>query len=411
MKRRKYEERWAFIGDIIKEVELIEHRHHTLRDRLADITIKPHTGIPFAIVVLIVSFWFVRLVGENLINYIFDPLFELYKKPILWLYNAMGKSLLRDILIGQLIGGELNYMEAMGLLTTGIYVPFAAVLPYIISFYLLLSILEDSGYLPRLATLVDNVFHKLGMHGHGIVPLFLGLGCNVPGALSTRILETRKQRFVAATLLAISVPCMAQIAMIFGVLGRYGVFYISLVFLTLASLYIILGLMLNKFVKGESPEIFLEIPPYRRPSLLAITKKTWIRIRWFLQDAIPMLFIGVVIINALYFTGILDVMTHLFSPLTEKLFGLPGGATVALLAGFLRKDLAVGMLLSPSLNLTPYQLVIATTILAIYFPCVATFSLLLRELGLKDMLKSTLIMITTAILVGFLLKVLLLNSF
>ena len=139
------------------------------------------------------------------------------------------------------------------MLTTGLYIPIAVVLPYIIAFYFILSILEDTGYLPRLATLVDNIFHKLGMHGHGIIPMFLGLGCNVPGALSTRTLETKKHRFIAATLLAIAVPCMAQMAMIFGILGKHGLYYIGLVFLTLAILYIIIGFILNKFIKGESP--------------------------------------------------------------------------------------------------------------------------------------------------------------
>ena len=108
----------------------------------------------------------------------------------------------------------------------------------------MLSLLEDSGYLPRLATLVDNIFHKLGMHGYGIIPLFLGMGCNVPGALATRSLETRKQRFIAATLLAIAVPCMAQMAMILGILGKYGLYYIGLVFLSLGILYVIIGFIL-----------------------------------------------------------------------------------------------------------------------------------------------------------------------
>jgi len=295
----------------------------------------------------------------------------------------------------------------MGLLTTGLFVPFVMVLPYIIAFYLILGILEDSGYLPRVATLVDNLFHRLGMHGYGIMPVFLGLGCNVPGVLSTRTLETRKQKFIAATLLAISVPCMAQIAMIFGILGRFGLKYILIVLLTLATIYIFGGLMMNKLVKGESPEIFLEIPPYRRPSIRAVLKKTWMRVRWFVKDAIPWLFLGVVLVNVLYAIGFLDFLGAIFAPLIEGWLGLPRAATTALLIGFLRKDLAVGMLLP--LNMTPMQLVIASTILTIYFPCVATFAVLLKELGPKDMLKSTALMITTALLVGVVLRLALLG--
>ena len=281
------------------------------------------------------------------------------------------------------------------------------VLPYIIAFYFMLSILEDTGYMPRLATLVDNIFHKLGMHGHGIISVFLGMGCNVPGALSTRALETRKQRFISATLLAIGIPCMAQTAMIFGVLGQYGVTYIALVFFILMILYILLGFIMNHFVQGESPEIFLEVPPYRRPSIRALFKKTWMRIRWFLKEAIPFLFLGVFLINILYHIGLMQAISSVLSPFMNTLFGLPGEATTALVVGFLRKDLAVGTLIP--LQLTALQLVIAVTMLTIYFPCVATFAVLLRELGIKDLFKSTLIMITTAGSIGIILRVILLG--
>jgi ferrous iron transport protein B len=318
----------------------------------------------------------------------------------------LGPGIIHNILIGE-FGVEINFIESLGLLTTGLYIPLAAVLPYIVSFYFTLSILEDTGYLPRLATLVDTVFHRLGMHGHGIVPLFLGLGCNVPGALSTRTLETRKQRFISATLLAICIPCMAQLAMVFGVLGRFGIFYIGLVFVTLTLLYLIIGLLLNKFVKGESPEIFLEIPKYRRPSLKATLKKTWMRVRWFLKEAIPYLFFGVLIINIFYAIGILQWFGNLVSPIMNGIFGLPGESSIALITGFLRKDLAVGMLLS--FNMSALQLVIAVTMLTIYFPCVATFSVLIKELGTKDMLKSALIMICVAVTVGFIMRLILLG--
>jgi len=133
-----------------------------------------------------------------------------------------GNGILHDILIGQVIDGKISYLDSMGMLSTGLFVPIAMILPYITAFYFVLSFLEDSGYLPRLGILVDNLMHKLGIHGLAIIPMLLGIGCNVPGALSTRMLETRREKFIASTLMAIAVPCMAQIAMIFGLLGRYG---------------------------------------------------------------------------------------------------------------------------------------------------------------------------------------------
>jgi len=408
-KESSEEEKWRTIGSILKEVQKVGHRHHTVGELISDLTIKPSSGIPIAIAIILSAFVAVRLIGETLITHLFEPVFNVYM-PLVEAasdFIGAGSGLLHAVLIGKLIEGEIDPLQSMGLLTTGLFVPFVMVLPYIIAFYLILAILEDSGYLPRVATLVDNLFHRLGMHGHGIIPLFLGLGCNVPGALSTRTLETRKQKFIAATLLAISVPCMAQIAMVFGILGRYGLRYILIVFITLATIYIFGGLMMNKFVKGESPEIFLEIPPYRRPSIGAVVKKTWMRVRWFVKDAIPWLFLGVVLVNILYAVGFLDFLGAISAPVIEGWLGLPGAATTALLIGFLRKDLAVGMLLP--LNMTPLQLVIASTILTIYFPCVATFAVLLKELGPKDMLKSTALMVVTALIVGIVLRLALLG--
>lgn len=416
------ERRWVEIGAIINKAERVEHRHHTLRDRISDLTIKPITGLPIAAGIIFLSFWIVRFIGENLIGYLFEPFFEdLYKPLAMGLSDWLGPGLIRDFLIGRLIDGEIEFVESLGMLTTGIFVPIGMVLPYIIAFYFVLSILEDSGYLPRLSTLVDNVFHRLGMHGHGIVPVFLGLGCNVPGALSIRTLETRKQRFISATLLAIAVPCMAQLSMVFAIFSdpklvsggwQYSpVVYISLVFITLIILYVVIGFILNKFVKGESPEIFLEIPPYRRPNLKTILKKTWMRVRWFLKDAIPWLILGVFLISVLDTLGFINWLGVIFEPVMEGVFGLPGAVSIVLLTGFLRKDLAVGLLLALTSTITfnPMQLVIIATILTIYFPCVATFAVLINELGVKDMVKSALIMVVTAVIVGVILHIILLG--
>lgn len=415
------EGRWIEIGSIIKKVENIQHRHHTLRDRFSDYTIQPLTGIPIAFGILFLAFWVVRFIGENLV-YIFDLFFEnIYKPIVMGLSNLVGPGLLHDLLIGRLIDGEVKFVESLGVLTTGIYVPIGMVLPYIFAFYLVLSILEDTGYLPRLATLVDNIFHRLGMHGHGIITMFLGLGCNVPGALSIRTLETRKQRFISATLLAIAVPCMAQLSMIFAIFSNLElgsgtwyfkpVFYIALVFLTLIILWISLGLILNRYIKGDTPEIFLEIPPYRRPSLKTTGKKTWMRVKWFLKEAIPWLFFGVFIISVLQISGIMDILSNAFQPIMEGVFGLPGVVSVVLLTGFFRKDLAIGLLLALSATTTfnPMQLVIIAVMLTIFFPCIATFTVLIKELGIKDMIKSSAIMVSTAIIVGVILRFVLLG--
>ncbi len=401
------EKRWEKVGHVVSQVQKISHRHHTFLERLEDATIKPITGIPLALVTLFVIFNIIRFIGEGLIGLVFEPIFEhLWAPLVMRLSNLLGnQGFIHDILVGKLVEGQIDFFESLGLLTTGLFVPFAAVLPYVFSFYLVLSFLEDSGYLPRLGVLVDNVMHKFGLHGLSIIPMMLGLGCNVPGAMSTRVLETRRERFIAATMMAIAVPCMAQTAMIVGLIGRYGARGLGTVYGTLFIVWIALGVILNRVLKGESPEIFVEIPPYRLPYFGALLKKLWIRTKGFLREAIPYVLLGVFIINILYSLRIIQFIGRLTAPVITGILGLPQDAVGALVIGFLRKDVAVGMLLPLGLNLS--QLIVASVVLTMYFPCVATFAVLIRELGIKDMVKSALIMISSALIVGGLLNLIL----
>jgi len=262
--------------------------------------------------------------------------------------------------------------------------------------------LEDSGYLPRLATLSDNIMHKVGLHGLGIVPIILGLGCRVPGILSTRILETRKQRFIAAALISICVPCLAQNAVVIGLLLPKGIKYVAVVYGTLAVVYLLLGVILKKFVKGESPEIIMEIPPYRLPRISTLLKKTWMRIRYFLQEALPYIVGGVAVVNIMYKTGVMDKITVFFGPTLTKVFGLPQEAVIALVVGFLRKDFAVGML--APIDMTPMQLAVSATLLTTYAPCLATLTILYRELGLWDFIKYLFLMFVVTAFTGLAMK-------
>jgi len=400
-------QKWGEIGKIIEEVQKLTHRHHTLLERLEDLSIKPLTGLPIALAIIYCAFWVVRFIGENLIGYIFEPLFTKLWLPLLMKLNAflVEGSFLHHILIGNFIEGKINFSQSFGLLTTGLYVPIAMVLPYIVSFYFILGFLEDLGYLPRLAVLADNFMHHLGLHGYAIIPFILGLGCKVPGILATRLLEERREKFIATTLMAVGIPCMAQIAMIVGLVGQRGGKYVVIVFGTLFVLLVIKGLILNRVLKGASPEILVEIPPYRIPQIQAVIKKLWMRLSGFLKEALPLVLLGVFFVNILYTLGVIDFLAYIFTPVLTGLWGLPKEAISALVVGFLRKDVAVGML--GPLNLTTKQLVVGSTILAVYFPCIATYIVLIRELGIKDTLKSTAIMIVVALLVGILLNLVL----
>lgn len=398
-------ERWSKVGEIVGEVQEVKHRHHTPLERFRDASIKPLTGIPIALVVLGLVFSIIRFIGEGLIQFVFDPLFELYLPFLERLSEIIGPGLLNDILIGRVVSGEIDFVESMGLLSTGLYVPIAMVLPYLFAFYLMLGLLEDSGYLPRLATLIDNVMHMVGLHGLSVIPMILGLGCNVPGALSSRILEDKRQRFIAITLMAIAVPCIAQLAMVAGLLGQFGVTGFGIFFGTLFIVWIVLGVLLNRILKGSSQEIFLEIPPYRVPYYKAVWKKLFMRVKGFIRGAVPYMLLGVVIVNVLYVLGVIEFVGELAAPVIVGILGLPKEAVGALVIGFLRKDVAVGMLLPLALSMK--QLIIASVVLTMYFPCIATFTIIFKELGWKDSVKAIGIMVVSTLIVGGILAIIL----
>jgi ferrous iron transport protein B len=400
------DKRWARVGRIVAEVQRIRHRHHTWRERLADASVRPITGGIIAVVVLAAAFVLVRFISEGLINYALDPLFNNLWAPVLMkLSPLLGDGFWHNIIIGKLIGGQIDFVQSFGLLTSGLYVPFAMVLPYVISFYFVLGLLEDTGYLPRLAVLMDNVMHRLGLHGYAIIPTLLGLGCNVPAVLSTRILESKRERFIAATLISIAVPCAALQAMIIGLVGGRGFQYVIIVYGTLFVVWIILGFILNRTVKGFSPELLIEIPPYRLPPWRTVFQKLWMRTYGFLAEAIPIILGAVAVINVLYFFGVFDAIANFTAPVVTGLLGLPKEAVTAIAIGFLRKDVALGML--APLALTSGQLVVGSVVLAMFFPCIATFVVLLRELGVVNMLKAAGIMLVTALAVGGLLNLIL----
>jgi ferrous iron transport protein B len=216
------------------------------------------------------------------------------------------------------------------------------------------------------------------------------------------MLESRRERMICATLISIGVPCAATQAMVWGLVGRRGILYVLAIYATLAVVWIVLGRVLNVFLRGRSPELLLEIPSYRFPSVRAVGRKLWMRIRLFFREAIPVIFLGILVIEALQFTGLFEYLARAASPVLGILLGLPDEATVPLILGILRKDVAVGLL--GTLPLSDSQLTVAVALLAMFFPCVATFAVMLKELGPRDTAKSIAIMLVVSIPAAALLR-------
>ncbi|MFO7952276.1 MAG: ferrous iron transporter B [Bacillota bacterium] len=404
---RTQAERWAYVGSIIDRVQKVTHHHHNWLESLQDASLSPLTGLPFAAAVLFLAFQVVIGLGELIAEFLEDYLFVgLYQPLLVYISNLLGRGgFLHDILIGRLIQGEIAFEESLGVLSTGVFVEFGVVLPFLTVFYLVLGFLEDSGYLPRLAVMVDRVLHRVGLHGYSIIPMVLGFGCNVPAALAARNLESRREKFIVCTLMAVAVPCMAQLAMIVGLVGRFGGAYLAVVFASLFFIWMVLGLIIDRIMPGYTPSMVVEIPPYRIPSFQAQVKKLVMRVKGLVVHATPYILGGILLVNVLYTSGIVDYIGFLFTPIITGALGLPGEAVSTLLVGFLRKDVAVAMLVP--LGLEARQFVIGAVVLAAYFPCAATFTVLVKELGVRDMFKSAVIMIITAFSIGWILNLLL----
>lgn len=392
-------QRWETIGNIVMEVQNLSHRHHTFIERLQDLSIHSLYGPPIALVLLYFAFKMIITAGEILTEYT-TMLFDAVYTPFILSVSRMlgGQGMIHSLLIGELSGSQIKYEGAMGVLTTGLFVALGIVLPYIVLFYLVFGFLEDLGYLPRVAIIFDRLLHKIGLHGYSVIPMFLACGCNVPGVLAIRNLETRRERFITAVVTCTTIPCMAQTSLIVKAVGERGGVYIALTFVTLFSVWAILGMFLKGTVKGNTPTLLLEVPPYRVPNIKLQLKKLWMRIKCFLKEAIPYVLGGILLINLLHVTGVIAWIGKLFSPLVKGVFGLPEETVAALIIGIVRKDAAVALL--EPLGLSNMQMVTAVLVLTLYFPCVATFTVLVKELRMKDTVRAIAIMLVVTLAAG-----------
>lgn len=395
-------QRWDRIGEIVYNVQNLTHRRHTFMETVQDLTIHPLWGLPISLVSLFVVFRIIIVLGEMLVG-VMEKLFALVYSPfIFWLSDILiSNEFIHYLLIGRIDSGPIDYEGAMGVLTTGVFTAFGLVLPYIVVFYLVMGFLEDLGYLPRVAVMFDRTLHRIGLHGFSVIPMLLACGCNVPGVMAIRNLESRREKFITAIITCITIPCMAQTALILRAVGSRGGIYVVLVFITLLLVWVGLGVILKISVKGSTPTLLMEVPPYRLPGFKIQMKKLKMRLTCYFKEAIPYVLGGILIINFLDAIGVIGALGHFFSPIIKGVFGLPEETVSTLIIGVMRKDAAVALL--EPMKLANSQIVTAVMVLILYFPCVATFTVLLKELGFADTVKGIAIMfVTTLVLGGFL---------
>jgi len=279
-------------------------------------------------------------------------------------------------------------------------------LPYIIPFYLFLFLLEDWGYLARVAFLTDNLMHKIGVHGKSCIPLVLGFGCNVPACLSCRIMETERERFLTAFLVTF-VPCSATTVVIMGLVGKFvGIGWALSFYLFALLLILILGKLFSKALPGEPVELIMEMPDYKKPDLKTVFLQTWFRLKEFIFIAGPLVVISGLIIVTIHQTGFSYRIADFLSPITVKWLGLPVITGILLIFGILRKELILLMLATLlgttnfSQVLSQHQMIVLSLVSMLYIPCVATIAALWKEFGWKKSLSITVFKIIFAIIIG-----------
>lgn len=388
------EDHWKQIGNIIDQVQKLEHRHHTFLERLSDFTIHPIGGIVTAVGVLLATLLIVRYLGEGIINGLLDPFYtNLYAPFVMDLISHIPS----DFINGILVGYSSDPLESFGILTSGVYIALVLVFPYFFSFYFVFGILEDIGYLPRLSVLLDNIFHRLGLHGYSSIPVMLGLGCKVPAILSTRLLNNRRDQILTIALIMMSAPCLPQTAMIISMGMNYGITTVFFIFTILIILALIINRLINRILPGKSAEFFTELPSYRIPKIDLMARKLWVRIAEYFYEVFPMIAIGVLIMNILDYLKVIEFITTTLTGPVEFVLGLPPEIAAIMLLGFLRKDVSIA-LLAP-LNLTAQQFIIASIFLVLYTPCISSFFTMLKEMGTRTALRIVGLVLVSAIAV------------
>ena len=382
-------ERYHVANMISEQVQTIAKPLKTpLSEKLHTVTTHKMFGYPIMLATVLAVFVGIFSFGDFTSAVLGDAFFGL--KPVF------------DSLLGTGIVGELVWGGVMEGIIGGVTVA----LPYILPFYFILYIFEDSGYLSRIAFLMDNLMHKMGLHGKAFIPVMLSFGCNVPGCLGCRIMETTRERLLTAFVVTL-VPCAATSVIILGLVGAYvSIGWALALYIINLIIIFVLGRIAFKALPGEPTELIMEMSAYRMPHIKTVAKQTWFRLREFIAMAFPLIITGSLIIKVAEVANLLDPIANIMSPVTVVWLGLPTVTGIALIFGVLRKELTLIMLatLFGTANfaqvMTPVQMIVFTLVVMLYIPCVATIGALIKEFGGKKALLITVLEILLALLVG-----------
>ena len=368
---------------------------------LGNLSIHPFWGIPILLFILWVTYEFVGVFGAQIsVKFLEETLFGKWLLPPIhnFVQRLIPIPLLQEFLIGP-----------YGVITMALTYAIAIVLPIVGCFFLIFGLMEDSGYLPRLAVMTNRIFKKMGLNGKAVLPMVLGLGCDTMATMTTRILETEKDRTIVTLLLALGIPCSAQLGVFLGMFAGLPTIYLLIWIALISGVLVAVGYLAARVIPGEGSDFILEIPPIRVPQISNVVVKTLARIEWYLKEAVPLFILGTFILFTLHQTNILPLLERAAAPLIVYFLGLPVKATEAFIIGFLRRDYgAAGLfLLAKEGQLNPHQILVSLVTLTLFIPCIAQFFMMIKERGLKKALWLSAVIFPIAFGVGGMLNFLL----
>jgi len=360
-------------------------------DRLSQAMINPLTGLPILLLALLALYWIVGVFGaQTLVDWLEEVVFERGITP--WV-NRVVSELVPWVAVRGLFIGEY------GILTLGVRYAVAIILPIVGTFFLAFAVIEDSGYLPRLALLIDRVFKKIGLNGRAVIPMVLGFGCDTMATIVTRTLETRRERLISTILLALAIPCSAQLGVIFAILAGHPA-ALAVWAVTVSAIFLLVGFLAARLMPGEQPHFYMELPPLRTPRFANVLVKTYTRMEWYMREVIPLFILASVLIWFGQITGLFDLAVQALQP-AVRLLGLPDETAVAFLFGFFRRDFGAAGLYDVQGLMSGVQLVVAAVTLTLFVPCIAQFSVMLKERGWKVAVSVVAFIFPFAFLIGW----------
>jgi len=388
VKERTFERRESFHLDLsLERKEIVkgilagvitfpEKRRITFGEQLSSWAVHPLTGVPLLLMVLYYGLYqFVGVFGAGtLVDFLEGTLFEEYFNP--WVTELV-KGIVPWEIIQELFVGEY------GVITLGLRYAVGIILPIVATFFLFFSMLEDSGYFPRLALLVDRIFKKIGLTGRAVIPMVLGFGCDTMATMVTRTLESTRERIIATVLLALAIPCSAQLGVIMALLSQTpGALMVWS--LCLLLIFLVIGLLAARIMPGETPMFYMELPPMRLPQFSNVMTKTYTRMQWYFLEILPLFVLASVLLWLGKITHFFEKLVGWMEPVMATI-GLPREAAVAFIFGFFRRDYGAAGLydLQEKGLMEPRQLVVAAVTLTLFVPCVAQFLMMKKERGLK----------------------------